>query len=158
MLFFKALKAGGVSGADPSFVYPLQPGGEVVHPKPDRAGKKACGRGIHVAKTVEAACVYVPGLAEIWVVEPGDILGEDDQKVRTDRLRMIRRLAAAELIALVNEQPAQRLWWLYYYGRDVRGTDRASLTSAASAIAARDPSLKWFENLMCHEFRIARAA
>lgn len=158
-MFFKAVCADGSAPNDASFVYTLRPGALSVHEKPNRTSKEACGRGIHVAKTVEAACVFaVRKDLQIWVVEPGEILGEDDHKARTDRIRFMRLLTEDELASLVGEDPVGRIWWLYYYARDVRGADRAAIVNAVVGIAHAYPELRHFEDLFRRQFNFAKAA
>ncbi len=80
--FIKATLSGGRSGYDHNFIYHE---GENIHPNPDRKSKYECGRGIHLAKTLPFALEYVPNATEFYLAIPGDILGEGEDKIRTDR-------------------------------------------------------------------------
>ena len=93
-IYFKATKANGVSGHDPSLVYKL---GLNVHPCPDKISNAACGVGIHLAKTVELAKRFVKGWKEIYEAKAGVIIGEDSEKVRVTHCFLTRLIDVADI-------------------------------------------------------------
>ena len=96
-IYFKATRKGGVSFHDRAFVYHL---GQNVHPKPDREDDGACGRGIHLAKTLNDARAFAAnegGNVEYYTAEAGVILGEDSYKVRCASCVILKQLTPADL-------------------------------------------------------------
>lgn len=92
--YIKATLDGGVSGHDSNFIYRL---GHNTHPNPDRKSKEACGEGIHLAKTINAAKRYVPKATEFYVTKPGEILGEDRDKIRVADCDLLFQVPKSQL-------------------------------------------------------------
>jgi len=86
--FIKATLNGGVSGYDESFIYHE---GENVHPNPDYVSKEACGRGVHLARTIEWARDYVVNPREFYLATvTGKIIASDKTKIRVDKCHLTR--------------------------------------------------------------------
>jgi len=93
-IYYKATRANGVSGRDRTFVYHF---GLNVHPSPDKKNKNACGEGIHLAKSIEAAKKYVPNWKEIYEAKAGVILGEDVDKIRVTHCFLTRLVSSPDI-------------------------------------------------------------
>jgi hypothetical protein len=105
--WYKATRKGGVSFRDPTFVYHL---GMNVHPEPDKSNT-LCSRGIHLANW-----------EEIYIVEPGVILAEDDDKARVASCFVIRMLSTNEIGIDKIEPSTEPLcgWdWLKKHSNDI---------------------------------------
>lgn len=63
----------------------------------DKDNTSACGKGIHLAKSLEAARSYVHQATEFYLAKSGIILGEDDSKVRCTHRFIIKKLTAQHI-------------------------------------------------------------
>lgn len=97
----KATMKDGRSYNTPTITYKK---GIVAHPNPDRKSKDSCGVGIHLAKTLRVANLFVPRAEEFYFAEPGVILGEDSEKVRCASCRIIRRLTPSDIKRLERKE------------------------------------------------------
>lgn len=113
-IYYKATRAGGVSGHDRDFIYKL---GLNVHPHPDKEDISACGVGIHLAKTEEAAKRYVPSWKQIYEAKAGVILGEDHDKIRVTHCFLTRLMASPDLV--FPQRPTLCDEWLKKHALDV---------------------------------------
>lgn len=110
-LYFKAVKEGGVSAFDAKFVYPMREGAEVEVFGPEPKKPETCGNGLHLAKSLPDAFRYVPDAAEVWFAERlGDLLSEDKSKLRTNRIRMVRKLTKDDFANMVASDPKLGKW------------------------------------------------
>jgi len=81
--------------------------GAVVRPSKDPHDcHGACGVGIHCSPTLLGAVSYQRGPSRYYEVEPGQVLGADDTKVRCNQVRVIRELKRAE----IDELAGFKLW------------------------------------------------
>ena len=70
-------------------------GREMVHPDPDAETGDSCGSGYHLGKTLRGAGEYcAPGAVFRCSYSRRDVLGEDDDKVRLSRLKVIEEVPA----------------------------------------------------------------
>lgn len=70
-------------------------GREMVHPNPDTKSGKACSEGYHLGKTLKDAGEYCkPGAVFRCSYSRKDVLGEDDDKVRVSKLKVIEEAPA----------------------------------------------------------------
>lgn len=102
-LYFKTTRRGGKSETAPHIIYRV---GMVVHPDPDRESKSACGKGIHLWKTLkEAERFFVSGAEkEIYLASPGVILGEDSTKIRCASCDIIKKLRKSDKKQYMSEE------------------------------------------------------
>lgn len=115
-IYYKATKSHGVSGQDPNFIYHI---GVNKHPNPDRKSKDACGIGIHLAKTIEAAKRYVRDWSEIYEAKAGKILGENSNKVRCTSCELIRIIERKRKDVVFPNKPCLCEEWINEHWNDI---------------------------------------
>lgn len=122
----------GREGAD-VIRWPVQTGGWVTHPtanRDDHSGK-ACGVGLHLARTWKAASLggcLTTALCVIVGWHPDDVLGEDEGKVRVTRCFVVPE-AVDGFVAVVRAQGrgadlrGANLWDANLRGANLRGAN-----------------------------------
>ena len=93
--YYKAVRLDKTSHYDKATKWRV---GAVVRPSKDPHDcHGACGVGIHCSPTLLGAVSYQRGPSRYYEVEPGQVLGADDTKVRCNQVRVIRELRRAEI-------------------------------------------------------------
>jgi hypothetical protein len=88
-VYFKALLKGNIAGYDGKTRYRTR--GWNVHPKPDYSSV-VCGAGFHLAKTLSGSLSLCKNAEVVWIARSGDILAQDDEKIRTDKCKLLKQV------------------------------------------------------------------
>jgi len=98
--YYKILRTNRASWYDEKFVWPLDKPVEV--PDADQS-KASCGRGVHLAKSINYGFQYAKFMARCFEARPlSPILGEDNSKIRVAKARLGREVTP-EYVKRVNQ-------------------------------------------------------
>ena len=72
-----------------------KPSAWICDPNPDRTSKVACGHGLHLMKICKP--VYTRYTGNCYLAEGKELLGEDAEKARFAKVRLLRPVMPAEI-------------------------------------------------------------
>jgi hypothetical protein len=106
-IYYKATLDNGLSAYKPAdpFIYKI---GMNVHPNPNRKSNDACGRGIHLSKTLTKCYSFVNNATEFYLAYSGVILGEDNEKVRCASCFIVKKLTPDEIKEIKTNELTER--------------------------------------------------